>query len=288
MEEKEISIPIKNGKLFCQTAGNINTGNPLIVLHGGPGLGCQYLLPQMKALGQFSFAIFYDQRGTGLSVSTDDWYAHPFETYCQDLDTLRKSFNLEKISLLAHSFGNVFAAFYASEFPQHVDKMVFVNSVPLSSQDYLDFVKHRSAIVDQHKSELDAIRQLPDFQQGDSKTIERFYRIYFKNYFAKPHLANTLTLTMTPQAAINNFKIYDMFFDNINKHSFSLYGKLQAIDKSSLIISGDKDVIPLHYMEHLHQSIPSSKYIEIKDCGHFAYIDQPDILFDEVRKFILL
>lgn len=278
-------LTVNGGQLSYQTFGQ--SGLPLLVLHGGPGLGCNYLLPQMGGLGTFSFAIFYDQRGTGNSTSTDNWQANPFETYCDDINQLRNFFGLEKISLLAHSFGGVFASFYAIAFPDHVDKIIYLNSVPVSSDDYFSFVKHRSSIVDENKATLDAIRQTSNFLQDDPKTIEHYYRIYFKNYFAKPELADTLSLAMTSDAAINNFKIYEFFYSYMQKHSFNLYDKLKKINKNSLIIAADKDVVPINYMELLHESILSSTYKVIENCGHFPYIDQPKILFDTIKGFLI-
>ena len=67
------TLTVNGGKLSYQTFGKAD--DPLIVLHGGPGLGCNYLLPQMSELGKFSLAIFYDQRGTGHSICTYDWQA---------------------------------------------------------------------------------------------------------------------------------------------------------------------------------------------------------------------
>jgi proline iminopeptidase len=277
-------LAVNGGQLFYQTFGE--TGHPLLVLHGGPGLGCHYLLPQMSELGKFSFAIFYDQRGAGNSTSTNEWQTSPFATYCDDINHLREAFGFEKISLLSHSFGGVFASLYALTFPQHVNTIIYLNSVPLSTVDYLKYVKHRAHIVDENKSKLDAIRQTTDFLQGNPKTIEQYYRIYFKNYFAKTHLANTLSLTMTPEAAINNFKIYDLFYSYMQKHPFNFYEKLKKLNKKSLIIACDKDVVPIQYMEHLHDSMPLSEYQLIEDCGHFPYIDQPKILFDIIRQFL--
>lgn len=43
-EVKEGFVAVKDGKLFYRTAGK---GLPLIVLHGGPSLSQDYLLPQL-------------------------------------------------------------------------------------------------------------------------------------------------------------------------------------------------------------------------------------------------
>lgn len=284
--KKELYVPVNNGKLFCQTFGN-QTVSPLIVLHGGPGLGHGYLLPQMAALGDFSFAVFYDQRGTGNSITNDDWQVNPFDIYVNDLNQLREHFGFKTISLLAHSWGGILASLYALSFPEHVDKIIYANSVPVSSKDYLAFVKHRSEIVDSHKAELDAIRNSSLFLKGDPQTVEKFYRIYFKNYFANPIFADQLNLSMTPKAAINNFKIYNLFLDNVTKNNFDLYPALKKLDKPSLILACDKDVIPLEYAERLHKSIPSSTFRLIKNSGHFPYIDQPQLFFEKIKDFLL-
>lgn len=284
MEETKLFVPVNDTKLFCYTYGNHHS--PIIVLHGGPGLGCNYLLPQMSAIGNFSFAIFYDQRGTGNSAANNDWYANPLQTYVDDINQVREAFGFKTVSLLGHSYGGIFAALYALAYPEHVDKIIYLNPVPASSHDYLAFVKHRSQIVDTHKSELDTIRKSSAFLQGDPQTVENYYRIYFTNYFAKPNLAHTLTLTMTPEAAINNFKIYDLFYKYITNNSFNLYEKLKTLNKPSLVIACDKDVIPIEYIRRLHESIPASTFTLIKDSGHFPYIDQPKILFNILKDFM--
>jgi len=282
-DKKETLVPVDDAQLFCFITGKSNP--PILVLHGGPGLGHQYLLPQMANIGNLGSVIFYDQRGTGKSIgNNNDWQANPFQTYVHDVEQLRKKFGVK--TLLAHSWGSILASFYALAYPEEIDKIIYLNPVPVSSADYLEFVKHRSQIVDLHKNELDAIRESQAFKQGDPKTVEKFYRIYFKNYFAKPELADTLSLTMSPQAAINNFKIYDLFYQYTLKNSFDPYEGLKKLNKKSLIVAGDKDVIPYHYVERLHKNIPASELVLIKNCGHFSYIDQPDILFRTIEDFL--
>jgi proline iminopeptidase len=56
---------------YIQTNG-INTfykilgeGEPIIVVHGGPGMAHNYLLPKFKRLAKNFKVIFYDQRACG-------------------------------------------------------------------------------------------------------------------------------------------------------------------------------------------------------------------------------
>jgi len=52
-----------------------------------------------------------------------------------------------------------------------------------------------------------------------------------------------------------------------------------------LIIAGDKDIIPFHYMERLHHTIRASQLVLINDCGHFPYIEQLAILLKTIQYF---
>lgn len=283
--DKECQVPIDGGTLFCRIFGKKMPS--VVVLHGGPGIGHNYLLPQMAKLGHFSSTLFYDQRGTGQSSSSlDTWQSNPFQTYVHDLDQLRQTLGLEKITLLAHSWGGMLASLYALAYPEHVDRIIYLNTVPLSSENYLAFVKHRSQLVNAKKDELTSLRKAVIVSQGDPTITEKYYRLYFSNYFTKPERSQELTLKMSPEAAINNFKIYDLFYDHLQKHPFDLYERLKVLNKPSLIIACDEDVVPLHYMEQLRETIPASEFVLLQDCGHFPYIDQPDALFEVLQRYL--
>lgn len=283
LNENELYVPVKGGKLFCRAVGEKNA--PLIVMHGGPGLGQNYLLPQMMALQQFAKPIFYDQRGTGKSESNTDWQTSPFQTYVDDVEAIRKAFGLESVSLLGHSWGGVVISLYALAYPQRVDKMIYVNTIPLSSADYTEFVLHRNQVI-AFQDELAAIRESQAFKQGEPGIVNKYYRIYFKNYFVKPENMNALTLTMSEQEAVKNFATYNVFYNYMANHPFDLYLKLKALNKPSLIVACDKDIIPYHYMEYLHKSIPDSQLVLIENSGHFPYVEQPEKLFELVKNFL--
>lgn len=285
VKQVEKFVTVDAAKLFCRVYGENHP--PVIVLHGGPGLGQGYLLPQMAELGKFSSAIFYDQRGTGQSISNNDWLTHPFEAYVSDVDQVRQAFGLEKVTLLGHSWGAILATKYALAYPHHVDKMIYVNAVPLASADYLAFVAHRRQLVNANGDKLTAIRASLAFKQGDPATVEKYYRIYFQNYFVKPERLSALSLNMSSEAALNNFKIYEFFYKYVSQHAFDLYPLLADLNKKTLILACDSDVVPLHYMEKLHKAIPLSEMIILEQCGHFPYIDQPELLFKHLHEFLL-
>ena len=60
---------INDTKLYFKVIGD---GEPLLVIHGGPGLSHDYLFEGLKPLAQNFKVIFYDQRASGRSDMTLD------------------------------------------------------------------------------------------------------------------------------------------------------------------------------------------------------------------------
>ncbi|MCC6128270.1 MAG: alpha/beta hydrolase [Chlamydiae bacterium] len=67
---------------------------------------------------------------------------------------------------------------------------------------------------------------------------------------------------------------------------FDLHEKLKSLTCKTLIVHGDKDPISLPVIERTHKSIPNSRLVILKDCGHFPYVEKPDELFPILDAFL--
>lgn len=117
---KEGFVEAKNGRIYYQIVGK---GDPVIVIHGGPGLDQGYLLPGMALLAKNHQVIFYDQCGSGRSsISVIDEQHINDEQFVEDLETLRKALGHPKITLVGHSLGGLLAMRYAIKYSSNVKK----------------------------------------------------------------------------------------------------------------------------------------------------------------------
>jgi len=123
--EQDPSIPhitIDGVTFHAEAFGNPE--NPVvIVVHGGPGDDYRSLL-SLQALADEYYVVFYDQRGTGLSprVSAEEL---TFDLTVSDLNLIVDYFGGgEKVNLVAHSFGAMFASPYLGKYPEKVDHVV--------------------------------------------------------------------------------------------------------------------------------------------------------------------
>jgi proline iminopeptidase len=105
----------------------IGKGEPVIVLHGGPGISHNYMTDIAKGLDNRFRFIFYDQRGAGFSHAYSK-EAITMEKNVQDVEKLRKSLGIEKINLISHSAGTYLAMGYLQTYPQNVKNLVLLGA----------------------------------------------------------------------------------------------------------------------------------------------------------------
>src|SRR5205085_10046054 len=74
--------------------------------------------------------IYYDQRGGGRSTLPANPALLTIDYHVADLEALRQSLGLDRVTLVAHSFGPAIAALYAIRYPEHVERMVFLGPIP--------------------------------------------------------------------------------------------------------------------------------------------------------------
>lgn len=59
----------------------VGRGEPLVVMHGGPGASHDYFLPYLLPLARHNRVIFIDERGSGKSQKLEDPPATPLKTW---------------------------------------------------------------------------------------------------------------------------------------------------------------------------------------------------------------
>ncbi|MCH2449662.1 MAG: alpha/beta fold hydrolase [Gracilimonas sp.] len=96
-ENFEKLIPVNKTELFVKVVGE---GEPMVVLHGGPGLSHDYFLPHLYPLAEEIKLVLFDQRGMGRSSVDLDSVSFSLDLLVEDIEALRKELDLGKIHLL--------------------------------------------------------------------------------------------------------------------------------------------------------------------------------------------
>jgi len=117
------TMPIRDVSLFVEVVGR---GDPLVLMHGGPGADHCTLLPFRRLSDRFTL-IFYDHRCNGRSqgaaVSSMTW-----ENLTADAEALRQRLGFERWAVLGHSFGGHVALEYALRYPASLSHLVLLDT----------------------------------------------------------------------------------------------------------------------------------------------------------------
>ncbi|WP_343659409.1 alpha/beta hydrolase [Chryseobacterium sp.] len=100
-------------------------GETCIYIPGGPGQG----YPSFELMGGNTLEknmqmVYMDQRGSGESSTSENYH---LDKMVQDIEELRQHLKLNKVFLLAHSFGGIIAVNYAKKYPQYTKGIILAN-----------------------------------------------------------------------------------------------------------------------------------------------------------------
>lgn len=269
--------------LFCRSIGE---GPPIIVIHGGPGLTHEYLLPEFTELAKNHQLIFYDQRGCGRSADPFDQKLISMEQYIEDIDVIRKEFGFERISILGHSWGGFVALHYTLAHPENIEKLILSNCIPVSSEEDLLYECECMKRLAPFQEELDQLIASQGFMDRELNSIEMYFHILGQICCYDSEMAGRLNFKLSSDDFLYYQKVKTIFHDNLFAFPYSLHQELNKIDIPTLIIHGDYDPIPLSTAEKIHQSIPHSEFILMKQCGHFPHLEDPESYMNHINRFL--
>ena len=123
-------------RLYVEQCGNPK-GAPVVVLHGGPGGGCN---PAMRRYFDPDFyrVILFDQRGCGRSRPHASVDSNTTWHLVRDIETIRETFGLNRWNVFGGSWGAALALIYGITHPERVANFI-LRSVFLMTQSELDW-----------------------------------------------------------------------------------------------------------------------------------------------------
>ena len=128
------TMPFRGGTTWYRISGPAEPAPagpaPLVLAHGGPGGGHQYLLPLIDLVGADRTLVFYDQTGCGNSSAHPDWPDEAFTPalFLEELAALVEHLGLRRFHLLGHSWGGMLAADYALHDPTRLASLTLYST----------------------------------------------------------------------------------------------------------------------------------------------------------------
>lgn len=285
-----------NGVLIYYEA--FGKGEPLVILHGGPGASHDYFLPYLLPLARTNRLIFIDERGSGRSQKAEKSSDYTVENMVEDVEAIRKELKLGKISLLGHSCGGVLAEAYALKYQENLTHLILCSTFHSTKKmnEVLRNIKAKMAPelrIRIEKMEKEGLYGHGKDYEKNRYTSEYMIAAWGEGYF--PYLyQNHPDPNYDPVANGNmSWDVYrEMWGSNgeyvIDGNLTSVeYGdQLPTIKVPTLITAGDNDECDPSLSRKMNEKIAGSKLVILPKSGHMTFVDQPALFISAVDEFL--
>jgi proline iminopeptidase len=273
-------------------------GQPLLIVHGGPGASHDYFLPYILPLARNNKLIFIDERGSGRSQKVNNVTDYTVENMVEDVEIVRQSLNLGKISLLGHSYGGVLAQAYALKYQANLSHLILCSTFHSTKKMNEVFQEIKRKMSRELRARIDKMEKEGLFGHGldyekNRYTAEYMVAAWGEGYF--PYLyQNNPDPNFEPYSMGNTS--WDLYREMWGSHgeyiidgnlkSAEYEDKLSSINVPTLITVGDNDECSPSLSKEMNELIPGSKLIIFPKSGHMTFVDQPTMFTSAINEFL--
>jgi proline iminopeptidase len=263
-EPFEIDVP--GGRLHGVTGGR---GDPVLLLHGGPGLTWDYLQPLVDELAAGHRVAVYQQRGVAPSTA-----GPPYDvaTQVEDVVAVLDGLGWEHAVVAGHSWGGHLLLHLLAARPERVAAALVIDTL--------------GGVGDGGEAEFDAemlrrtpardVERVEDLErramagEGSEGDLMESMRLLWPAYFADPAAA--------PPFPGMRFSVeaYSATFESLHAELPALAARLAGISVPTVFVHGAGSPMPVTAATDTAQAIGSSAVIQVLGgAGHFPWIERP-------------
>jgi proline iminopeptidase len=260
-----------NGVTIWYEVRGVGTGTPLLIVNGGPGFDHAYTHlgdPVWERFEKSRRVIFYDQRGNGRSSELKPGQSCTLADQIADLEALRAQLGDQKVDLLGHSWGGYLVMAYAAHHPEHLRRLVIVDS---AAPKWSDTKFLFNDIFPETTAKQDALNFADTL--GDKKASSDSLALYLSMLFysaEKRDAAMPRLLKSDFHKTVNEAVSADV-------DRFDLNPELPKFAFPTLVITGRFDInVAPSVAWKIHKAIPGSQFAVFEQSGHIPYFEEPE------------
>jgi proline iminopeptidase len=296
---RDYALDVGNGhRIFVEECGNPK-GQPVVILHGGPGGGCNPTMRRFHDPRHYRIILF-DQRGCGRSTPHASLDHNTTQHLVADMEQIRRHANIDHWQVFGGSWGSTLALAYAQHHRDRVTGLVLRGIFLLTRDELLwfyqegcsrlfpeAFAAYQSVIPVSERGDMIAAhhRRLTGSNRDEQRRAARAWSTWE---------GTTLSLLPEPDR-VGRFAAddYALAFARIEAHYFVNAGFFdhdgalltnahKLADIPGVIVHGRYDVVtPVRSALRLHEVWPRADLRIVEDAGHA--MTEPGIIDELVQ-----
>lgn len=279
----EAYLPMDGRRVWYRVSGT-GSGTPVILLHGGPGVGSFYLKP-LEALGDDRVVVRYDQLGSGRSDKVIDTALFSTARFVSELDSLRSALGYERVHLVGHGWGTILGVEYYRANPDRVMSLTLSGA----ALDVPEWSRHsRSLLATLSQGSQQVIRERESTGDFDAPDYMDAVNEFRDRYVWRRPMYSDRDSAMRRM----NQQLYAYMW---GPSEFSVKGTLRSYDATrvlrrlkvpTLYTVGEFDAANPATIKRLAGITPGARVEVIPDAAHFTTWDNPEATLRVIREFL--
>ena len=282
---REGHLQVEGGRIWYARMGD-GPATPLIVVHGGPGVGSFYLKP-FAALGDERPVIRYDQLGAGKADHPTDTAVFTLERAVRELQSLRDSLGLTEVHLYGHSWGAMLVQAYMGTRPAGVRSVILSSPLVTTAQWASDADSLKTTLPDSIQAtiarhEAAGTTDAPAYQAAAAEYYARYLR---RKPRRSPADADS-TSRMMGKLVYEYMWGPSEFRATGTLKNFDATAWLRELRVPTLFIAGEHDEATPASTARFARLVPGAEFVMVPDAAHMTENDNPEFLLRTVRDFL--
>ncbi len=281
--------------IYYMTVGR---GDPLLIVHGGPGASHDYFLPYLLPLARTHKLIFIDERGSGRSQKLEDPSGYTIENMVEDAEAVRLALGLGKITLLGHSYGGALAQAYALKYHKNLSHLILASTWSSSTDMNEIFVRMKQNMTPELRGRIDKLEADGLFGHGKDYQKNRYPDDYMVAAWGEGYFPYVYQNRPDPNydPIAQGIMAWDLYRQMWGEHGeFIIDGNLKSVEYTdrltsikipTLILVGDHDECDPSLAKVMHLKISSSQLVIFPKAGHMTFVDQTGMFIAAVNDFL--
>jgi proline iminopeptidase len=272
-------------RIFFRVVGSGR--DTIVVIHGGPASGMKEA-EDLEALAAHGHAlIFYDQRGAGMSELVASPAALSLPAHVEDLEAVRRRFQLTRLSLVTLSWGSAIALHYAIAHPGNVERMALLNPFPPTGRDYVQRFMHLDSLRDAAtRARLRTIDSLwPVAPDSQLVQLCRESAVTASRAYGGGDHQPAGDICDYPPDVLRHRRLAKLSAMRGMGAEYDFTAALRRMTRPMLVIEGAASRLPLDPARTWAREAPSARLLLIPHSSHRTWLDQPSLLFAALDTF---
>ncbi|KEK23256.1 3-oxoadipate enol-lactonase [Bacillus gaemokensis] len=289
------SVSLSNGETIAYQEVGRKNREILVLIHGNMTSSQHWDLAIEKFQDQYHiYAI--DLRGFGQSS-----YHKPIDSlqdFADDLKLFIDELQLKKFTLMGWSMGGGVAMEFTACYPDHVEKLILVESVGMKGYPMFKKDMNGQPIVSTLLKTKEEVAQDPVQIVPVLDAIKNMNKLYYRTVWnlliythnkPDPERYEKYLDDMLTQRNFVDVNYALITFNISDEHNGVVLGNghIHRLRVPTLVLQGDRDyVVPQVVGEELAKHLPNAKLVILEDCGHSPFIDCLDEFTQHVTNWL--